>query len=232
MHLRTIALSLAALAAGALSLAATGPAGASLARLAAPAASTEFGSSCFDLSSQALGPGSIQRHFGPGSGVRLQPGSRSGLTEDFTSETVGTLGELCADGRLPASAYVCGNPAGQFPPSQVVREWNWAPDGNETGSCEGVAAERSGQRLLLQACGLPRPTDLWVPDYGRGTGQHACLTGRYCAWYSAAAAKPLVLRVTTTGPADQLEIYLSTGSGTAPARQLFCSAPGPYSPAC
>jgi hypothetical protein len=232
LHIRTIAMSWAALAAGVLGLAGAGPASASLAAPAAPAASTACGATCFDLSSQVLGPARIQRHFGSGSGVRLQPGSTSGPAEDFTSASVGTLGTLCAGGEIPAGAYVCGNPGGQFPGSQIVREWNWAPDGNETGSCEGVAAERSGQRVILADCGRPQATDLWVPDYARGTGPGTCLTGRYCPWYSVSAHKPLVLRVGTAGPAGRLVIWLSAGTGTAPVRQLFCSVPGPYAPAC
>lgn len=249
LHIRTIALSWAALAAGVVGLAGAGPASASLAAprpaaapapavapalaaAPAPAASRSCGATCFDLSSQVLGPARIQRHAGPGSGVSLQPGAPAVPAEDFTSDTVGTLGALCAGGEIPAGAYVCGNPGGQFPGSQIVREWNWAPDGNETGSCEGVASERSGQRVILEDCGRPQATDLWVPDYARGTGRGACLTGRYCAWYSVSAHKPLVLRVAQAGPAGRLVIWLSPGTGTAPVRQLFCSVPGPYAPAC
>jgi hypothetical protein len=240
LRIRTITMASGALAAGVLALAGTGPASASPAAAAlaspagaaAPAASTGCGTTCFDLSSQVLGPGHVQRHLGSGSGVRLQPGSLNGPAEDFTSDSVGTLAELCAGGEIPAGAYVCGNPAGQFPGSQTVREWNWAPDGNETGSCEGVATETSGQRVILEPCGQARATDLWVPDFGRGTGHGACLTGRYCPWYSASAGKPLVLRVATSGPAGRLVIWLSPDTGTAPVRQLFCSVPGPYAPAC
>jgi hypothetical protein len=249
MHLRSIATSWAAFAVGVLSFAGlasvaglapasaspaagAAPASAPPAAGAAPAASAECGASCFDLSSLALGPGQVQRHSGPGAGLFLKPGSTAGPAEDFTSETVGTLGALCAAGEIPAGAYVCGNPGGQFPPSQVVREWNWAPAGNESGSCEGVASERTGQPVILQKCGRAAATDLWVPDFGRGTGRGACLTGRYCPWYSAAASKPLVLRVKTSGPVGQLVIWLSTGTATAPERQLFCTVPGPYAPSC
>jgi hypothetical protein len=248
MQLRTIGTSWAALAAGVLSFAGIASfaglapasaapavpasAGPASAGPAAPAASAQCGSGCFDLSSQALGPGRIQRHSGPGSGLFLRPGSTAGPAEDFASEIVGTLGALCAAGEIPAGAYVCGDPGGQFPPSRVVREWNWAPAGNESGSCEGVASERSGQPVILQDCGRAQATDLWVPDFGRGTGRGACLTGRYCPWYSAAASKALVLRVRTSGPAGQLVIWRSDGTGTAPSRQLFCSVPGPYAPRC
>lgn len=232
MQARIIAMSLAALSAGVLGLAGTAPASASPARRAAPSASAQCGMACFDLSSKVLGPALIQRRSGPGQDVLLKPGSPAGPAEDFVAASAGTLGELCAGGVIPAGAYVCGNPGGQFPGSRLVREWNWAPDGNETGSCEGVAREKSGQRVVLESCGRPQATDLWVPGYGRGTGHGACLTGRYCAWYSAAAQKPLVLRVAKAAPAGGLVIWLSPGTGTAPVRQLFCSVPGPYAPAC
>lgn len=223
MRRNIIAMSSAALAAVALSLSGAGAASAQPALRSAPEATPACGSACFNLSSELLGTYFIQTSVG--SGVYLQLGHNTLPAQDFTLLNEGTLATLCG-GPISAAAYVCTH--AQFPSSETVWEWAYAPYGTVSGTCEGVTTASSGRFIEPKACGRPS-TNMWVANSARGTGPGTCTARRYCPWYSAGSTGPVVLRLQT--PADRLVITSSAGTGTAPVRQQFCMLAGSYPPA-
>ncbi|HUC59460.1 MAG TPA: hypothetical protein VMA95_18805, partial [Streptosporangiaceae bacterium] len=123
---------------------------------------------CFDLSSLVLGTGQIQNAYinhdnGTGGKVgqylNLKTGSNSHPNEDFAGALVGDLADYCGN-LISSTSYVCVN----YPATYPVFESNWAPYGNESGLCAGVAtANVNHEAVTLRKCGVSAKT-LWVGD--------------------------------------------------------------------
>ena len=178
---------------------------------AAPKATPACGAQCFALSSLELGTRVIQNAYVPGdTGVGgrvgqkldLNRASNSRPNEDFSGAKVGTLSAFCGH-LIPAESYVCLNYPGRYP----VFESDWAPFGNETGLCAGVAsAGIAAENVTLQGCGASART-LWVGDLANFTTDDGHF---YTPWVNASDpnfSHPLVLTVDagSSNPRNQLK---------------------------
>lgn len=200
-----------------------------------PAATPACGANCFELSSLVLGPDQIQNAyiFGDlgtggrvGQNVNLKTASNSHPNEDFSGANVGDLSDYCG-ALIPSASYVCVN----YPSTYPVFESNWAPFGNDSGLCAGLAtANLNNEPVTLQDCGVTART-LWVGDLKDATTHHGHL---YTPWVNASDpnfSHPLVLTVSGTPkvPFNQLKVTrlnVLTGS-TVPDSQEFTLHLGP-----
>jgi hypothetical protein len=142
---------LAALALAGGTIAATEPAG--------HAATTACGATCVALASQALGTGSVSAVSAgttqTGRAIILSAAGQFS-TEDFTQENPGTVAEFYQAG-------VFGPAVGETWPSYPVYEYQYTPDGSETGLCLGIATTAAdGVAVTLQPCGVTAKTT-WIP---------------------------------------------------------------------
>ena len=209
-YLRAAAFGLAVPAAFA-ALALTGTASASVKPDATPACAFN----CFSLSSLLTGHSQIQHVYIPhGNGVavtgkagdklNLAQGNDSFPQEDLTTNNPPmTVADFCAPPGFPvsgqefsATSYICLHYSGD-----AVYEANWAPYGNESGWCEGVAVpNEAGENVTLQPCGVTTST-LWIAD---ASNAHLGAT----PWINGSDSQfshPLVLTVDpgTHSPANQ-----------------------------
>jgi hypothetical protein len=200
-----------------------------------PNATPACGGGCFDLSSLVLGRHQIQNAyiFGDngtggqvGQFVNLKTASNTRPNEDFAGANVGDLADYCG-GLISIESYVCIN----YPPTYPVFESNWAPFGNDSGLCAGLAiANLNNEAVTLQNCGVSAKT-LWVGDLANSTVVHGHL---YTPWVNASDpnfSHPLVLTVggPTGRPANQLRVdrlNVLTGN-TVPDTQEFTLKLGP-----
>jgi hypothetical protein len=209
-------------------LSAAGPADARV----APAAPPACGFSCFNLSSLALGRGSIQSVYGAGRFGQLLNLSPAVSTpdQDFEGAQVGTLLNYCPNyggTGFSATSYVCIS----YPPGYPVYESNWAPFGNQSGLCDGAFAPvYSGEPVSLQYCGTSA-TSLWVGDLARAVIRSGHVYFPWVNGGSTTFSHVLVLNVNTLTrrPADQLQLQtLNTlAGGIVPASQQFTFTLGP-----
>jgi hypothetical protein len=210
--------------------------------------------SCYDFSSQLLGTGLIANAYVPGdtgSGgkvgqdVNLKYASNTHPNQDFTSDVIGTIGDLCGPASqgylLGPTSYACLNFS-----SYPVFEADWSPYGAESGLCAGVAvAGLSGENVTLQSCGVSART-LWVADVPEIIIVGGAIAAPGSAISSASTSyfplinvsdpdfsQPLVMTVDpgTVHPENQLilqtEVVLP--GGAAQESQEFTSSPGPVS---
>jgi hypothetical protein len=200
-----------------------------------PDATPACGGYCFNLSSLEYGPYLIQNAYirgdnGTGGRVgqflNLKTATNTSPNEDFTGAAVGDLGDFCGN-LIPGTSYVCVN----YPADYPVFESNWAPFGNASGLCAGVAvANQNKEPVTLQPCGVTAKT-LWVGDLEDQTTVYGNL---YTPWVNASDpnySHPLVLTVANGKgrPAFQLSVTrlnLLTG-GVVPDSQQFTLVPGP-----
>jgi hypothetical protein len=216
-------------AAGALLALGTTTAAQASPRMVKPDASAACGDGCFNLYNLAFGPGEIQSANVPGdTGVGGKVGQTINLSyatddspnEDFEGGYVGTVAQLCPEGQL--SPYICNFYGrysiyhGDFP----VYESNWAPWGNQTDLCAGVARPATaGENVTLQPCGVSGAT-FWVADISHALDD-------YVPFLNGADTNfthPLVLTV-VSGPRIGRRLRLDrenllTG-GIVPDEQLF-----------
>jgi hypothetical protein len=199
------------------------------------------GYTCFALSSEVLGTGTVQNAyiFGDtgvggkvGKQLNLKFASNSHPNEDFSAGDIGTVGDFCSAWPAPQSfnptSYVCIH----YKFFQVY-ESNWSPFGNQSGLCAGVASAVNGENVTLRNCGASDNT-LWIADRANGTGGDCRVTGDYCPWINGADTNfshPLVLTVDvgTVHPANQLKVErlnLLTG-GVGRDNQEFTISYGP-----
>lgn len=238
----------AALAAVALSVAGTTAASASPVH-AKPAATAACGFSCSNLFSEQLGSKTIQWAYIPGSNglaitakagtkVILKLGADNTTNADYVLSEDDTLGDACPavnqtqPALLPYNSYACiqfreGNFDGDFP----VIESNWAPDGNASGLCPGVAtAHVAGEAVTLQPCGVDADT-LFVLDTNDahvigGTVYAPAILGS-----DSNTSQPLVLTLSTgsKNPANQLSVQrlLLLDHGFVPNTEMWSFFNGP-----
>jgi hypothetical protein len=138
-----------------------------------PNATPACGDNCFNLYNLAYGHHQIQSANVPGDNgvggkvgqtINLRTATDSSPNEDFSVGYVGTVGLLCSEYQL--SPYICNTygtdseSGGNFP----VYESNWAPYGNQSDLCAGVARPAAaGENVTLQECGVSDAT-FWVAD--------------------------------------------------------------------
>ena len=199
------------------------------------------GYTCFALSSEVLGTGTVQNAyiFGDtgvggkvGKELNLKFASNSHPNEDFSAGDIGTVEDFCSAWPAPQSfnptSYVCIH----YRFFQVY-ESNWSPFGNQSGLCAGVASAVDGENVTLQNCGASDNT-LWIADRANGTGGDCRSTGNYCPWINGADTNfshPLVLTVNagSSDPANQLVVQRENllDGGTVADSQYFELVKGP-----
>jgi hypothetical protein len=200
-----------------------------------PNATPACGAGCFDLSSLVLGRHQIQNAYVYGDNgtggrvgqfVNLKTASNTRPNEDFAGANVGDLANYCGS-LIPSQSYVCVN----YPPFYPVFESNWAPFGNDSGLCVGLAiANLNNEPVTLQRCGASART-LWVGDLANKTIDNGHL---YVPWVNASDpnfSHPLVLTVggSRGRPGYQLRVHrlnVLTGN-TVPDNQEFTIDLGP-----
>ncbi len=92
-----------------------------------------------------------------------------------------------------------------------VFEAEWAPNGNSTGLCAGVAIPNmSGEPITLRPCGATDRT-LWIANQAGGSGRNCRGAGNYCPWMNGSDSNfraPYVLTMdsSTLAPGNQLRL--------------------------
>lgn len=206
------------------------------------------GTNCQNLFSDVLGSGTTMNAFVPGdTGLGGKVGQQVNLhfaennrpNGDFIPDIAGRVWQFCgffANDFFSPTSYICLN----YPFFQVF-ELNWAPYGNETGLCSGVArAGVVGENVTLQICGASANT-VWVLDRTNASLSSDCRTAvsslpvgpgaqgsvNMCPWINGgdtSFSDPLVLTAMlgTHNPPNQLKLEreLATG-GSVKDEQLF-----------
>jgi hypothetical protein len=142
-------------------------------RIVKPDATATCGNYCFNLYSLAYGRGQIQSANVPGDNgvggkvgqtINLKSATDDSPNEDFVGGYVGTVAQLCSEDQL--SPYICNfyGTTSSYNGLWPVYESNWAPYGNQTDLCAGVARPAAaGENVTLQPCGVSGAT-FWVAD--------------------------------------------------------------------
>jgi hypothetical protein len=206
---------------------------------------------CQNLFVDVLGSGQTMNAFVPGdTGLGGKVGQKVNLhfaennrpNGDFIPDIAGRVWQFCgffANDFFSPTSYICLN----YPFFQVF-ELNWAPYGNESGLCSGVArAGVVGESVTLQICGASANT-VWVLDRANASLGNDCRdpattyttlpvgpgaqgTVNMCPWLNGgdtSFSDPLVLTAMlgTHRPPNQLQLQreLFTG-GEVKDEQLF-----------
>jgi hypothetical protein len=208
------------------------------------------GDSCQNLFSDVLGSGTTMNAFVPGDtgiggkigqDVNLHFAENNRPNGDFIPDIAGRVWQFCgffANDFFSPTSYICLN----YPFFQVF-ELNWAPYGNESGLCAGVArAGVVGENVTLQDCGQSANT-VWVLDRNNASQGSDCRTAidqsslpvgpgsqgtfNYCPWLNGgdtSFSDPLVLtaELGTHHPPNQIKLQreLLTG-GSIEDEQLW-----------
>jgi hypothetical protein len=146
------------------------PAGAAVAHsVVTPQCSAVTGAQCISAFTQLYGPGNVINGANSGK-VTLRIKSNGFTNEDLVLNWHGTVRQAERDGLIAKGSYAYVNyrnfQAGEFA---------FAPDGNNSHLCIGVASPSvAGEKVTKQPCGGSSKT-LWVFDRNHGTG--FCLAG-------------------------------------------------------
>jgi hypothetical protein len=195
---------------------------------------------CFSLYSRELGTGKTMSVLIPadngrggavGRRLNLSTARNHQPDSNFIPAQVGQVRQFCgaqANKFFSPTAYVCAHYARFW-----MFEATWAPFGNESDLCAGVAvAGRANQAVTLQRCGTSDRT-LWILDRANGLSGDCRSPGNFCPWVSASNAPtgpPLVLTLAIRSPdlPDQLKIEpLQLAGRTAGRDQEFAYFWGP-----
>ena len=158
---------------------------------------------------------------------------------DFEPTVEGQVFQFCgffANDFFSPTSYICLNH-----PFFDVFEMNWAPFGNESALCAGVASATPGIAVTLRTCGVDNRT-IWVADANNETiGGTDCRTPvatipvgpgvdpsvNYCPWLSGADSnfsQPLVLTDNTgsSNPTNGAQLQRESHvGGLTRSNQLF-----------
>ena len=163
-----------------------------------------------------------------GQPVGLKPASGTDPSEDFkpgpATNMGGTVSDFYADGLVSAEAN------SRYGHLSAVQQ-RYAPLGNDTGLCVGVARVKQGEDLTLQPC--DDPTTVWIV-YPAPAGTDP----NYFAIVNAATTdfdRPFAMHlprneVTAGDPELQMQLrhlQYRTGEKTLPARQIWGADFGP-----
>lgn len=213
----------------------------------APRDTPACGAQCISLFSQQLGSNTDLNAYVPGdTGVGGKVGQKVNLhlagnfrpNGDWQFSFQGQVFQFCgllANDFFAPTSYVC-----LHYPFNSVMELDWAPFGNESGLCAGVAkAGLANQNVTLQHCGMTAKT-VWIGDHNHGhNNTFDCFLqspnptppggagGHFCPWINGGDTNfshPLVLTLNTgtQKPTNQLMINpLNLVGGQARTNQQF-----------
>ena len=243
------AVSAAAVAAGSLSLSV----GAANAATHVKKDTVACGANCISLFSAQLGSDVTMNAYVPGdTGAGGKVGTKVNMhlagncrpNGDFEPTISGFVFQYCgflANDFFSPTSYICTH----YPFFDVI-ELNWAPFGNESALCAGVAKGGvSGEWVTLQNCGVSANT-VWVLDRNNATLGTDCRVAttppvgpgvdpsvNYCPWINGGDTKfsqPLVMTLNTGTQKPQEQIQLQPEShvgGLVRTNQLFAFYFGP-----
>jgi hypothetical protein len=175
----------------------------------ADAATTACGSSCVALVSQEWGAGYVSSVAGLDARGRHVILAAAGAypAEDFQLEYVAPVALLYTDG-------IVGSAVGTTWPSDDAYEYQYTPDGNDTGLCLGTAATAvNGTGIGLETCGVNAST-LWITlsgDYAHG--YEPLINGT-----DTNATTPYVLTAGAVGDTLTTQELYQVGDAIAPAQ--------------
>jgi hypothetical protein len=140
--------------------------------------------------------------------INLQSAAVRGPDGDFTMSFTGRVSQFCgSDGHdfFAQASFVCTHDSAFW-----VFEAEWAPYGNSSGLCAGVAAPNGmGESITLRRCGVNDRT-LWIANQANGTDGHCRGTKNYCPWMSA-----------SDNNFRDPKVLTMNGASAAPGNQLF-----------
>jgi len=212
------------------------------------------GSLCISIFSDQLGSGVTMNAYVPGdTGVGGRTGQKINMhyaanyrpNGDFMPSVSGVVLQYCgflANDFFSPTSYVC-----QHYPFFDVFEFNWAPFGNQSGWCAGVArAGVNNESVTLQPCGASANT-VWILDRANSTQGTDCRvaqtppvspgdpTVNFCPLINGGDtnfSQPLVMTLNagTTNPTNQLMVSRELLQGSvARSNQQFAYFFGPVS---
>jgi len=177
------------------------------------------GSSCFIMYSRRFGVAATMNAVIPsndgtggkvGRKINMQNAASRTPDGDFEMSFVAHVWQFCGtdvhDFFGPES-YIC-----QHDYNFSVFEAEWAPNGNSTDLCAGVAIpNQAGEAITLRPCGASART-LWIASETNGSGGNCRGSDSYCPWMNGSDASfraPYVLTMdsSTSAPGNQLRLY-------------------------
>jgi hypothetical protein len=211
------------------------------------------GSSCVSLFSAQLGSSTTLNAYVPGdTGAGGKVGQKVNMhlagnfrpNGDFEPSISGFVFQYCgflANDFFSPTSYVCTH----YPFFDVI-ELNWAPFGNESALCAGVAKGGvAGESVTLQDCGMSANT-VWILDRNNATLGTDCRVAttppvgpgndpsvNYCPWINGGDTKfsqPLVMTLNTGTQKPTNQVMLQPEShvgGLVRTNQLFAFYFGP-----
>jgi hypothetical protein len=208
--------------AAALILAAGAGAAAIAAVPAANAATVACGSSCMALTAQSWGPGDVTSVASgiasTGQSVILARAAEF-YQEDFILLKLGTAGALYSNGKLGAGV-------GETWPSDQVYEYLYAPGGELSTDCLGIAtAAENGSPVVLMPCGISGDRVFWIALAEDGSGSYQPLI----SGGDSLTSNPYVLTAGALG-AGLTTTELSRADGIVAPSQMWASRSGVYYP--
>ena len=141
--------------------------------------------------------------------INLQSAADHGPDGDFTMSFAGRVSQFCGSDVhdfFSQASYVCSRDSEFW-----VFEAQWAPYGNSSGLCAGLASPDSlGESITLRKCGINDRT-LWIANQANGTSGHCRGAANYCPWMNASDnifRNPQVLTMdgATLKPGNQLRL--------------------------
>ncbi len=208
-----------------------------LTALPANAATEDCGPNCISVFSSELGtyadPNFIEAVLGGGAAqvgqpVGLSQASGTDPSQDFmpggaTSEGLATVSDFYSDGLVSAEAN-----SGYGNLSAVQQRY--APEGDDTGLCVGVARVKQGEDLTLQPC--DDPTTVWIVYPAPGADPNLfAIVNAATTDFDRPFAMHLPRNDVVSGDSElQMQLrrlQYRTGDGTLPARQVWGADSGP-----
>lgn len=115
--------------------------------------------------------------------INLQAAADRGPDGDFTMSFIGRVSQFCGSDVhdfFSLESFVCTRDS-----SFWVFEAEWAPYGNSSGLCAGLAVPNGmGESITLRPCGVNDQT-LWIANQANATDGHCRGQENYCPWMSA-----------------------------------------------
>ena len=139
--------------------------------------------------------------------INLQSAADHGPDGDFTMSFIGRVSQFCGSDVhdfFSQASYVCQHDSGFW-----VFEAEWAPYGNSSGLCAGLASPNLVESITLRECGVDDRT-LWIANQANGTDGRCRGQKNYCPWMSA-----------TDNNFRDPKVLTMNGASAAPGNQLF-----------
>jgi hypothetical protein len=141
--------------------------------------------------------------------VNLQNAASRMPDGDFEMSFIAHVWQFCGTDPhdfFGPQSYLC-----HHDPNYSVFESEWAPNGNSTDLCAGVAIpNQAGEAITLRPCGATDHT-LWIADEANGSGGNCRGAEDYCPWMNGSdssfrAPYVLTLDSSTIAPGNQLRL--------------------------